>query len=145
MTWWHRSPGHQQPWYWPSFCSTFCTQHQNGSIQFVKDTYILISQTCMINFNMTNGTLTANHVTYTYGVILCIFHKARWPHLNSYREDCQQICLINTMRCEQNGTHFAGYIFKCILCNVNFVYNFNWILHITCQHLFGWWLGQGFR
>ena len=28
MTWCHKEPGHQKPWYWPTFPWIFCPQHE---------------------------------------------------------------------------------------------------------------------
>ena len=30
MTWWHKEPGHQQPWYWSTYLKIFQSQHQKG-------------------------------------------------------------------------------------------------------------------
>ena len=30
MPWWHKEPGHQQPWYWSIYQDVFWFQHQNG-------------------------------------------------------------------------------------------------------------------
>ena len=32
MAWWHKEPGHQQPWYWTSFPGIFQSQHPTGKL-----------------------------------------------------------------------------------------------------------------
>ena len=36
MTWWHKEPGHQQSWYWPSSPRIFQFRHQKGQNDYEK-------------------------------------------------------------------------------------------------------------